>query len=75
VSLNAADKDSYDEICKPTFPGAFEAVLEFIQKARGVLAVEATAVRLPEVDLTAVQSLADSLGVPFRVREYISCFF
>ncbi len=75
VSLNAGDKETYMEICKPTFPDAYEAVLDFIQKAKGVLAVEVTAVRLPEVDLARVQAVADGLGVRFRVREYIPCFY
>jgi GTP 3',8-cyclase len=75
VSLNACDKETYEEICKPAFPGAYEAVLDFIRKAKVVLAVEVTAVRLPEVDLEKVQAAADGLGVGFKVREYIPCFF
>jgi TatD family-associated radical SAM protein len=75
VSLNAGDKETYDEICKPTFQGAYEAVLDFIRKAKTGLAVEVTAVRLPEVDLAKAQAVADGLGVPFRVREYIPCFY
>jgi TatD family-associated radical SAM protein len=75
ISLNSADKDTYIEICKPTYPDAYEAVLDFICKAKSVLHVEVSAVRLPEVDLTKVAALAERLGVPFRVREYIPCFF
>ena len=75
VSLNAGDKEIYIEICKPTFPDAYEAVLDFIRKAKIVLTVEVTAVRLPEVDLAKVQAVADSLGVAFKVREYIPCFY
>ena len=75
VSLNAADKDTYNEICKPTYPDSYEAVLDFICKAKSILHVEVTAVRLPEVDLAKVSALAKSLGVSFRVREYIPCFF
>jgi len=75
VSLNAADKDTYNEICKPTYPDSYEAVLDFICKAKSILDVEVTAVRLPEVDLAKVSALAKSLGVSFRVREYIPCFF
>jgi alpha-D-ribose 1-methylphosphonate 5-triphosphate synthase subunit PhnG len=63
------------DICKPTFPDAYEAVLDFILKAKLVLAVEVTAVRLPEVDLAKVQTVADGLGVVFKVREYIPCFY
>ena len=75
VSLNAGDKKTYNEICKPTFPGAFDAVVEFIRKSELVLEVEATAVRMPEVDIAKAQAVAESLGVKFRVREYIACFF
>jgi GTP 3',8-cyclase len=75
VSLNAGDRETYLEICKPTFPCAYEAVLDFVHKAKAILEVEVTAVRMPEVDLAKVQSAADELGVKFRVREYIQCFY
>ena len=75
VSLNAGDKETYMEICKPTIPNAYEVVLDFICKAKLVLDVEVTAVRLPEVDLAKVQVVADILGVKFKVREHIPCFY
>jgi GTP 3',8-cyclase len=75
VSLNAGDRETYIEICKPAFPDAYEAVLDFIRRAKLVLDVEVTAVRLPEVDLAKVQAVADSLGVKLKVREYIPCFY
>jgi TatD family-associated radical SAM protein len=75
VSLNAGDSETYSEICKPTFPDAYEAVLDFIRKTKLTLNVEVTAVRLPEVDLKKVQEVADGLGVAFKVREYIPCFY
>jgi TatD family-associated radical SAM protein len=75
VSLNAGDKETYKEICKPTFPDAFESVLDFVQKAKAALDVEVTAVRMPEVDLAKVQAVAGGMGVKFRVREYIPCFY
>jgi cyclic pyranopterin phosphate synthase len=75
VSLNAGDKETYMEICKPTFPEAYETVLDFIRQAKLVLKVEVTAVRLPEVDLACVKAVAEDLGVAFRVREYVPCFY
>jgi len=75
VSLNAGDTETYAEICKPIFPEAYEAVLEFILKAKDLVEVEVTAVRLPEVDLAKIQNVANNLGVKFKVREYIPCFF
>ena len=75
VSLNAGDRETYMEICKPTFADAYEAVIDFVQKAKSVLEVEVTAVRIPEVDVAKVQAVADGLDVEFRVREYIPCFY
>ena len=75
VSLNAGDKDTYEEICKPKSSVAYEAVQDFIIKAKLLISVEVTAVRLPEVDLVRAQAVADSLGVAFRVRESIPCFY
>ena len=75
VSLNAGDEATYREICRPTFEGAYEAVLDFIQKAKVTLECETTAVRMPEVDLVKAQAVAHDLGVPFRVREYTPFFY
>ncbi len=75
VSLNAGDRETYEEICRPTFPDAYEAVLDFIRRAKLMLDEEVTVVRLPEVDLKKAQSAADGLGVRFKIRDYIPCFF
>ena len=75
VSLNAGDKETYVEICKPTFEGAYEATVDFIQGAKHILEVETTAVRMPEVDLAKVKTVAVRLAVGFSVREYIPCFY
>ena len=75
VSLNASDAQNYEEICRPSLKGSYEAVIDFIKRAKPFLEVEATAVRMPEVDLTKTQAVADGLGVKFRVREYIPCFY
>ncbi len=75
VSLNAETKEKYMEICKPNFPEAYEALLDFICRTKKLLEVEATAVRLPEVNLAKVQAVAHNLGVKFKVREYIQCFY
>jgi TatD family-associated radical SAM protein len=75
VSVNAGDEETYMEICKPAFPDAYEAVLDFVRKAKLVVEVEVSAVRVPEVDLVKVRAVGDSLGVKFKVREYIPCFY
>lgn len=75
VSLNAGDRETYNAICKPSFPEAYDEALNFLAKSKSVLEVEATAVRMPEVDLAKAMVVADGLGVKFRVREYIPCFY
>ena len=75
VSINAGDKETYNEICRPIFADAYEATIDFINKVKSMLEIEVTAVRMPEVDLAKAQAAADWLGVNLRVREYILCFF
>jgi TatD DNase family protein len=71
VSLNAHDKATYDQVCRPKFKEAFPAVLKFIDEARKCLDVEATAVTIPEIDLSRVEMIAKKMDVKFRVRQYI----
>jgi len=75
VSLNAHKKETYNQVCKPAFENAFENVLEFIEKARGKFDMEITTVTIPEVDIPKVKEIARKLGVVFRIREYIPCFW
>ncbi len=76
VSLNAHDKATYNEVCKPVFEDAYENILEFIKKAKEEgLEIEATAVTIPEINLAKIRELTESLGVKFSVREYIPCFW
>ncbi len=76
VSLNAHNKATYNQVCKPDFENGFESVLEFIKKAKEEdLEVEITAVTIPEVDIPKVRELAKRMEVAFRAREYIPCFW
>jgi TatD family-associated radical SAM protein len=75
VSLNAGDEETYVEVCKPVFAGAYAAVLEFIEKAKDKLEVEVTAVTTSEVDVHEVEGLAKRMGVKFRLRQCIPCFW
>jgi TatD DNase family protein len=71
VSLNAADAETYEALCRPKFGSrSLAAIVEFIAQAKQfVPEVTATAVRCPGVDLAAVRKFAEEiLRVPFRVR-------
>lgn len=71
VSLDAPDAATYERLCRPTLPGAFAAVCEFLRSARGrIPEIRATAVAVPGLDLAAVRRLAEELGAAFEVREY-----
>lgn len=76
VSLNAHDKATYNEVCKPKFEDAFGKVLEFIECARdAVLDVEATAVTIPEIRISKMEKIASEMKVKFRVRPYSPCIW
>jgi len=70
ISLNAQDAATYERHCRPKHEHAFEAVLEFIERAREHIAdVTLTAIDgLEGVDIEACEALAKGLGVKFRRR-------
>jgi TatD DNase family protein len=72
VSLNAADADTYDNLCHSPFGKAgFAGVCTFLSEARKYIPrVIASAVTVPGLDIAAVEKLAKSLGVEFRERLY-----
>jgi len=75
VSLNAHNQQIYEQICKPKFANAYSAVLDFIRAAKAEFCTEVTAVTIPEVDLAKIEQMASDLGVKFRKREYVPCFW
>lgn len=75
VSLNAGDEETYNEVCQPNVKGAFDAVLKFIRDSKKTLDVEVTAVTTQEIDVHKVEALAEKLGVKFRLRPCIPCFW
>jgi cyclic pyranopterin phosphate synthase len=71
VSLNGYNDQTYNENCRPKISHGFESTIEFIRKAKAkTLEVEASVVRLPQIDVQKVKAIADELGVPVRIRRY-----
>ncbi|QKK10265.1 MAG: radical SAM protein [Pseudomonadota bacterium] len=70
ISLNAQNAAVYEHHCKPAFPGAYQAMLDFLQLApRYVKEVTATAIDgLEDVNVEACARLAASAGAKFRRR-------
>ena len=76
VSLNAHNTITYNQICNPKFDETFESIIKFIKKAKEVgLKTEATAVTIPEIEITKVNEFANKMGVKFSPREYIRFFW
>lgn len=69
ISLNAPDEETYNRICRPSFKGVFQAVLDFIREAkRYIPEVTVTVVEMEGVDITQCRRLAQDLGVKLRIR-------
>jgi TatD DNase family protein len=71
VSMNAHDEETYERICRPSFPGAFETVKDFIRcAARCYPEVRASVVAVRGVDVEACRRLAQHLGAHLKVRDF-----
>jgi TatD family-associated radical SAM protein len=75
VSLNSHNEATYIDVCKPKFKNAFENVLKFIESASEEFDTEITTITIPEVDIPKVREMARKMGVAFRIREYVPCFW
>lgn len=71
ISLNAQNSRVYTRHCRPKLRGAYEAIPEFVSKAkRFVPAITLTAIEgLAGVDIKACAAMAKDLGAGFRKRQ------
>lgn len=72
ISLNAADKETYERLCKPSIPKSFASLLDFILEAKRLLFdVTVSAVAVPDIDIQKIRAFAENvLKVKFRERPY-----
>jgi TatD family-associated radical SAM protein len=77
ISLNASTAEAYCEICRPRFGlRSYGAMLDFTAQIRAfvpevVMSIVATS-ETPEAEIAACREICGRLGVPLRVRTYIS---
>jgi TatD family-associated radical SAM protein len=77
VSLNASTAEAYCEMCRPRFGlEAYEAMLRFTAQVREfvpevVMSIVATS-DTSETEISACRDICKKVGVPLRVRTYIS---
>lgn len=73
ISLNAPTSEKYEALCHPTFKEmAFPAILKFAEECKqyDVYVKFSLVDVIPEKDIADCQKIADSMGIPLRVREY-----
>ena len=73
ISLNAPDAKSYQELVRPAYgEKSFQAMLDFAQECHQYLEdVRFTVVSVIGTEaIEKSKKLADSLGIPLRVRQY-----
>lgn len=72
ISLNSYCKEKYNEVTRPKWADAFDAMLSFAADCKSYLPqVVFTVVDvIPPEDISRAKALAMSIGIPLRVREY-----
>lgn len=72
ISLNAPDAGEYQKVTRPAFENAYEAMLDFAEECQKVIAHTQLSVVdvLPEADIEACWRIAQSRGVPLKVRAF-----
>ena len=71
ISLNSYCKEKYNEVTRPKWDDAFDAMLSFAADCKSYLPqVVFTVVDvIPPEDISRAKALAMSIGIPLRVRE------
>jgi TatD family-associated radical SAM protein len=69
ISLNAHDWNTYNQLCHPSKPEAYQSVLKFArQLQRAGIKTRLTVVKLPVIDVKKCQKIAEELGADFKIR-------
>lgn len=75
ISLNAPDAKRYNEVTRPSFgEKSFDVMLKFAEDMKAICpSVGFTVVDvISEEEIAACRALSDRMGIPLRVREYVS---
>lgn len=74
ISLNAPDARRYNEVTRPSFgEKAFEEMLKFSAEMKDICKVGFTVVDIiPEEEIAQCKALAKKMGIPLRVRHYVT---
>lgn len=69
VSLNAESEDRYNELCRPAFADAYQAMLDFAgNSVKAGIRTRMTVVGHTGVDIEKCRKIASEIGASFKVR-------
>lgn len=75
ISLNTADPQSYDAVCHSRYHlDAYPAILAFAERVKpyvGSVVLSVVDTTIPAQDIQTCREIANTIGVDFRVRDYI----
>ena len=72
ISLNAPTAEKYQEVTRPQFENAFDAMLDFASEAKGVFEHTQLSIVdvLPAEEIAECQRIADERGVYLKIRKF-----
>lgn len=72
ISLNAANAEEYNQVTRPTFDNAYDAMLHFAEECNKTLKHTQLSIVdvLPPEDIAKCQKIADARGVYLKIRHF-----
>lgn len=72
ISLNTCSAEKYNEVCRPIFDNAYQAMLDFAKEAKKYFKNTQFSIvdTIPEEDIAKCQKIADEMGIYLRIRKY-----
>lgn len=72
ISLNAANAEEYNQVTRPTFDNAYDAMLDFAEECNKTLKHTQLSIVdvLPPEDIAKCQEIADARGVYLKIRHF-----
>lgn len=72
ISLNTCSSEKYNEVCRPIYDNAYQAMLDFAEDSKKYFAHTQFSIvdTIPKEDIEKCQEIADNMGIHLRIREY-----
>jgi wyosine [tRNA(Phe)-imidazoG37] synthetase (radical SAM superfamily) len=69
ISLNAQNEELYNQLCRPKYPGSYQAMLAFTRQCIDAgISTRMTVVKVPEIDIEVCEQIAKNMGASFFAR-------